>query len=102
MLTSADVTLGHVASSGPTTWQPLIGPSPWNVDFAAMKNFRLTESHSLQFRCETFNTFNHPQWGNPNVGSWNTNTPAPPATFVKITTTSSDMRQIQFALKYVF
>ena len=80
----------------------LVGPSTWNVDFAAMKNFRLTESHSLQFRCETFNTFNHPQWGNPNVGAWNTNTPAPPATFARITTTSGEMRQIQFALKYLF
>jgi len=80
----------------------LIGPSTWNVDFAALKNFRITEGHSLQLRCETFNTFNHPQWGLPNAGSWNTNTVTPPATFAKISSTSTDMRQIQVALKYVF
>jgi hypothetical protein len=80
----------------------VVGPSTWNVDFAAIKNFRINERHSVQFRCETFNTLNHPQWGNPNMGSWNTNTVTPPATFAKITTTSADMRQIQFALKYVF
>jgi len=72
------------------------------VDFAAIKSFPIAENHSIQFRCETFNTFNHPQWGNPNVNSWTSNTPTPPATFGKITTTSTDMRQIQFALKYVF
>ena len=80
----------------------VVGPSGWNVDFAAIKNFRITEGQSLQLRCETFNTFNHPQWGLPNMGTWTTNTPAPPATFAKITTTANDMRQIQFALKYVF
>jgi hypothetical protein len=80
----------------------VIGPSTWNVDFSAMKSFRITEEYSLQFRCETFNTFNHPQWGNPNMGAWNTNTPTAPATFARITTTSSDMRQIQFALKFLF
>ena len=36
------------------------------------------------------------------MGAWNTNTTTPPATFAKITTTATDMRQIQFALKYVF
>jgi hypothetical protein len=80
----------------------LIGPSTWNVDFAALKNFRVTERQSLQLRCEAFNTFNHPQWGLPNVGSWNTNTVTPPATFARISTTSTDMRQIQVALKYIF
>jgi hypothetical protein len=80
----------------------IVGPSTWNVDFSLMKTFRIAESQSVQFRCESFNTFNHPQWGNPNMGSWNTNTLTPPATFAKITTTSTDMRQIQFALKYIF
>jgi hypothetical protein len=80
----------------------LIGPSTWNINFSAIKNFRITESQSVQFRYETFNTFNHPQWGNPNTGAWNTNTTAAPANFARITTTSTEMRQMQFALKYLF
>jgi Carboxypeptidase regulatory-like domain len=80
----------------------IIGPSAWNLDFSVMKNFRITERQTVQFRCETFNTLNHPQWGLPNMGAWNTNTPTAPATFAKITTTSTDMRQIQFALKLIF
>jgi hypothetical protein len=36
------------------------------------------------------------------MGAWNTNTATSPATFARITTTSTDMRQMQFALKYIF
>ena len=72
------------------------------VSFSAIKNFRITESQSLQFRYETFNTLNHPQWGNPNMGAWNGNTRDPPANFARITTTATEMRQMQFALKYLF
>ncbi len=47
----------------------------------------------LQLRCEMFNSLNHPQWGLPNVVSWNTNTVTPPATFARISTTANDMSQ---------
>ena len=30
----------------------LIAPSTWNVDFSTMKDFRLAENHTLQFRME--------------------------------------------------
>jgi len=36
---------------------------------------------------------NHPQWGLPNVVSWNTNAVTPPATFARISTTANDMSQ---------
>ncbi len=80
----------------------LVGPTTWNVDFSANKSFRIREGHNLQLRYETFNTPNHPQWGGPNVGAWNTNTAVAPATFARITNTSTNMRQMQFALKYLF
>jgi hypothetical protein len=80
----------------------LSGPATWNVDFSAIKNFRIMEGQSLQLRYETFNTLNHPQWGNPNTNAWNTNTVAAPANFARITSTATDMRQMQFALKYIF
>jgi hypothetical protein len=36
-----------------------------NFDLALLKNFKLSESKQLQFRLETFNTFNHTQFFGP-------------------------------------
>ncbi len=41
------------------------GPGLNNWDLALHKDLRLTESKTLQFRGEFFNTFNHAQFGNP-------------------------------------
>jgi hypothetical protein len=44
----------------------LIGPGRNNFDLALLKDFQTPwfkgEHSTLQFRLETFNTFNHPQW----------------------------------------
>lgn len=78
----------------------LIAPSTWNVDFSTMKDFRITESHNLQFRMEMFNAPNHPAWGRPSA-AWGTQNATPAAGFGRIRSTSQ-LRQIQFALKYSF
>jgi hypothetical protein len=78
----------------------LIAPSTWNVDASAMKDFRVAEGHNLQFRMEMFNAPNHPAWGRPN-GVWGTQSQTPAAGFGRIRSTSQ-LRQIQFALKYYF
>jgi hypothetical protein len=36
-----------------------------NLDVALLKSFRLSESKALQFRLESFNTFNHTQFFGP-------------------------------------
>ncbi len=41
------------------------GPGMENFDMALLKNLRLTESKSLQFRLEAFNVFNHAQFFGP-------------------------------------
>ena len=41
------------------------GPGMENYDMALLKNVRLTESKSLQFRLEGFNVFNHAQFFGP-------------------------------------
>ncbi len=41
------------------------GPGMDNFDMALLKNVRLTESKSLQFRIEAFNVFNHAQFFGP-------------------------------------
>jgi hypothetical protein len=50
----------------------LTGPGRNNWDLALLKDFQLpwvhNEHSTLQFRWETFNTFNHPQWKYINAG----------------------------------
>ncbi|HVA94216.1 MAG TPA: TonB-dependent receptor [Candidatus Dormibacteraeota bacterium] len=41
------------------------GPGMFNSDLALLKSFKLSESKTLQFRLETFNTFNHTQFFGP-------------------------------------
>jgi hypothetical protein len=72
-------------------------PGPGNniFDFALLRRFRVTEGSTIQFRAESFNTFNHPNWGipipNPDFGPF----------FGKIAT-SGDPRRIQAAVRYDF
>lgn len=78
----------------------LRAPSTWNLDFSTMKDFRITENHNLQFRMEMFNAPNHPAWGRPSA-AWGSQGANPAASFGRIRSTSQ-LRQIQFALKYSF
>lgn len=85
-------------------------PGFWNIDFVAMKNFKLTERFTMQFRGEFYNIFNHHNMyiqannldisgtgvtainavnGSPSAGSLNSNLP-------------DERRNIQFALKLLF
>ncbi len=73
----------------------LFGPGLYDVDFSAFKNFALKERTTLQFRSEFFNILNTPAFSNPNATITNSN-------FGTITSTKSDNRQIQFALKLLF
>ena len=73
-------------------------------DVSIFKSFPVTEGTSFQFRAEFFNlpnvtSFNPPQTG-PNSNSGNA--PIDTATGGKIISTSTNPRQIQFALKYYF
>src|SRR5262249_55784897 len=73
----------------------VIGPGIVGWESSAQKNFRVAEKNSLQFRLEAFNFPNHPNWGDPgNLVSVNG--------FGTITTTRTDMRDLQLALKFIF
>ena len=65
-----------------------------NWDLALLKDTRLTEAKSLQFRVETFNTWNHAQFENP---SGNINS----SLFGQVTT-AREPRIMQIALKLLF
>jgi Carboxypeptidase regulatory-like domain len=83
----------------------LRGPGMFVTDFALLKDTRLRESASVQFRAEFFNIFNHSNFGLPNpdlfatVGAGGA-TVSPTAG--RITTTTVPARQIQFAVKLLF
>ncbi|GAC1632700.1 MAG: hypothetical protein NVS9B14_06260 [Candidatus Acidiferrum sp.] len=70
------------------------GPGLQQWDFSALKNFKITESKTIQFRGELFNIFNHANLGlpqndlnSPNFGQIQTSQPG---------------RLVQFALKFLF
>ncbi len=73
------------------------GPGMENFDMALLKNLRLTESKSLQFRLEGFNVFNHAQFFGPqavegNIGS---------AAFGQVVSAMAP-RLMQLGVKFVF
>jgi hypothetical protein len=61
---------------------PITGPGRNDWDLALLKNFSLPwlngETSNLQFRLETFNTFNHPQWSTVNLFCSGLTTPGQP------------------------
>jgi hypothetical protein len=76
----------------------LFAPGATNMDFSVFKRFALSvlkENSELQFRAESFNFLNHPQWGRPNNR-------VDIAQGGSITSLSTSMRQMQFGLKLIF
>jgi hypothetical protein len=68
----------------------------FNVDAALTKAFRLPwEGKRLQFRAETFNVFNHPNFTNPSLSLES------PQTFGEYQGTM-DPRSVQFALRFEY
>jgi len=57
--------------------------------------FQIREGQALQFRFEAFNVSNHPNWGLPDASRISPG-------FGKIRSTRTDMRDLQFGLKFVF
>jgi hypothetical protein len=74
----------------------LRGPDQRNIDLAIQRAFTVTEHTRLQFRTEFFNFTNTPSFGQPVTDH------AAGAAFGIISSTVSNPRIIQFALKYSF
>jgi Carboxypeptidase regulatory-like domain/TonB dependent receptor len=83
--------LGEFGDAGRNIAQ---GPGFQQWDFSALKNFRITESKTIQFRGELFNIFNHANFGLPQN---DLNSP----NFGQIQNAGSG-RLVQFALKFLF
>jgi outer membrane receptor protein involved in Fe transport len=104
-----------VANQGPARWfninaftpsilmygnsprNPVIGPGTSTLNLSLAKEFRMffSEAQKLQFRAEGFNALNTPQFSNPDAKLGD-------VIFGQITSTKSDNRVLQFALKYLF
>ena len=71
-------------------------PPTRTFDFSLFKDFPIHERHKLQFRFESFNIANTPQYGTPDNNRQNTN-------FGKVTSTQPGTeRHIQLSLRYQF
>jgi hypothetical protein len=83
--------LGRYGSAGRGIFS---GPAMAQTDLAVLKDFRIRESHRVQFRAEFFNLFNQVNFNNPvaNLSS---------STYGRITG-SQPGRVIQFGLKYLW
>jgi hypothetical protein len=87
---------GTIYQFGNAGRNSVLGPAGFSIDSTLQKTFRMPkEGHELQFRWEAYNALNHPVWGFPNTSLTSPN-------FGRITSTTTSMRQMQFALKYVF
>ena len=71
-------------------------PGYSNIDLVLSKRFEMGGNRYLEFRAESFNTFNHPSFGPPARDI------SVPNTFGLITTTVSSPRVIELALKFYF
>ena len=71
------------------------GPWVFDMDASLSKTTKIHERHTLEFRMDSTNIFNHPTWfiGNQTITSTN---------FGKITGTFFGRRLVQFGLKYSF
>jgi hypothetical protein len=85
-------TFGTFGNVGRNT---VIGPGLFVLDLSLIKNVRIARGHSLQLRLEAFNVTNHPNWGNPN-------TTLVSSSFGRITSTRTNMRELQIGVKYLF
>jgi hypothetical protein len=73
----------------------IVGPGNNIFDLALGRRFNVREGHTIQLRAESFNAFNHPNWGipgnNPDFGPF----------FGRILTTGQP-RRMQFVVRYEF
>jgi hypothetical protein len=82
------------------------GPGVFNVNASLFRNFSIKEWLKLQFRMETFNLTNTPQFGNPGAtvtsATFNSDGSIKALNGYSQITTASNERQLRFALKLSF
>ncbi len=93
---TAAVTAPSALTGGNLGLQTNYAPPTRNLDLSLFKDFPFTERFRMQFRAESFNLTNTPQFGTPDSGLGDAN-------FGKITSTQTGSeRHIQFSLRLQF
>jgi len=86
-----------LGTPGNASRRSFFGPGMFNFDLALLKSINFSESKVLQFRLETFNTFNHTQFFGPAAVNGNIDSPL----FGQVVQAASP-RLMQAALKFTF
>ncbi|MGA2483407.1 MAG: carboxypeptidase regulatory-like domain-containing protein [Candidatus Acidiferrales bacterium] len=83
-------------SWGNSPRNPVYGPGRFNTNLSLFKNFVFSEARGsmIQFRAETFNTWNHPQWNAVNANFTSSQ--------FGVVTGDTGPRTVQFALRFVY
>ncbi|HUK25252.1 MAG TPA: carboxypeptidase-like regulatory domain-containing protein [Terriglobales bacterium] len=100
--------------AGPALLPVVYGPAYFSWDLSLFKNFKITESKSLQFRIQGYNFLNHPLWsfpGNENLNLKFDQTAVGSTSFVLDPATSANFgtalhkeghRVLELAMKFYF
>ena len=86
-----------LGTPGNASRRSFFGPGELNFDLALLKNFQFTEARALQFRLETFNTFNHTNFFGPAAVNGDIDS----ALFGQVVN-AAPPRLMQVALKFTF
>jgi hypothetical protein len=91
---TADFVQNAIGTYGNIGKNSLRGPRLFTTDLALLKNGKLGERFSYEFRAEFYNAFNNVNFGNPDAGLQDSNFGA--------ITSAGDPRILQMALKVKF
>jgi carboxypeptidase family protein len=86
-----------LGTAGTASRRFFYGPGMFNSDIALLKSFKFSESRALQFRLESFNTFNHTQFFGPAAVNGDKDS----ALFGRVVKAAAP-RLMQLALKFTF
>jgi hypothetical protein len=90
-------TSNALGTPGSASRRSFYGPGTLNFDLALLRDFALREGKTLQFRLETFNTFNHAQFFGPAAVNGDFGT----GTFGQVVK-AAPPRLVQLGLKFTF
>jgi hypothetical protein len=87
----------QLGTPGSASRRSFYGPGSFNFDLALLRSFRLAEAKTMDFRLETFNTFNHAQFFGPAAvnGDFGTD-------LFGYVVKAASPRLVQLALKFAF
>ena len=80
----------------------IVGPGLTDLDISVMKNTRLAEGKTLQFRADAFNLLNHANFGLPQNSIYTLGSTVPRPDVGRITALTTPSREMQFSLRFVF